>query len=319
MTKSLTNKETAELLLHRDNYLIFNHRRPDGDAVGCAAALCRGLRAMEKTAWVYRNPQTTPRYLPYLQGLETDTVPEGACIVSVDTATPGLFPLDSEFDGKVVLSIDHHMSNEGYAEYTNVHPASAACGEMILDILEQMHAPVSKETAEALYLAISTDTGCFQYSNVTSDTFRAAARLKDLGADTFPINKIMFGTKTIARLRLEAALTESVTFYAGGLVGVCTLTGTMLDALGATEDDVDDISGFPRTIEGVQVGVMIRELDASSTKISLRTGEDYNASAICALLGGGGHRAAAGATVQGTVEDAKRQILAAIESSGVTL
>ena len=319
MTKPLTNKETAELLLRRDNYLIFNHRRPDGDAVGCAAALCRGLRALGKTAWVYRNPQTTSRYLPYLQGLETDAVPEGACIVSVDTATPGLFPLDSDFEGQVVLSIDHHISNEGYAEYTNLQPAAAACGEVILDILEQLNAPISKETAEALYVAISTDTGCFQYSNVTVDTFRAAARLKELGADTFPINKTLFGTKSIGRLRLDAALTDSVIFYGGGIVGVCTLTNAMLDALGATEDDVDDISGFSRSIEGVEIGVMIRELNDSTSKISLRTGEGYNASDICALLGGGGHRAAAGATIQGTVEDAKRQVLAAIESSGVTL
>lgn len=319
MTKTMTNRETAEFLLSHDNYLILNHRRPDGDAVGSAAALCLGLRALGKRAAIWKNPQTGGKFQPYVAGLETETVPEGAVIVSVDLATENLLPLNGEaFTGKTVLSIDHHMSNEGYAEFTNVQPECAACGELLLDILESL-GPVDKKMAEALYLAVSTDTGCFQYSNVTGNTLRVAAELKDLGADTYPINKIMFGTKTIGRLRLESALTESVEFYAGGLVGVCTMTNALLDSLGVGSDDTDDISGFARNIEGVEIGVMIQELREGGAKISLRTGEDYNASAICGLLGGGGHKAAAGASDPEGVESAKRRILEAIAQSGVEL
>ena len=201
---------------------------------------------------------------------------------------------------------------------TNVQPACAACGELLLDILSQL-GPVDQTMAEALYLAISTDTGCFQYSNVTGNTLRAAAALKDLGADTFPINKIMFGTKTIARLRLESALTESIEFYAGGKVGLCVMTNAMLDAIGASADDTDDISGFARNIEGVEIGVMIQELREGGAKISLRTDEAHNASDICGQLGGGGHKAAAGATVPGGVSEAKERILEAIAHSGVKL
>ncbi len=319
MTKTVNNQETAEFLRAHDHYLILNHRRPDGDAVGSAAALCRGLRAMGKEAWVWKNPQTSQRLSVYLTGLETEAVPDQATIVSVDMATENLLPMNgAEFIGKTVLSIDHHMSNEGYAAMTNVQPACAACGELLLDILSQL-GPVDQTMAEALYLAISTDTGCFQYSNVTGNTLRAAAALKDLGADTFPINKIMFGTKTIARLRLESALTESIEFYAGGKVGLCVMTNAMLDAIGASADDTDDISGFARNIEGVEIGVMIQELREGGAKISLRTDEAHNASDICGQLGGGGHKAAAGATVPGGVSEAKEGILEAIAHSGVKL
>lgn len=319
MTKVLTNKETADFLREHDNYLILNHRRPDGDAVGSAAALCLGLRQLGKQAVIWNNPQTTERYLPYLADLETETIPDGATIVSVDMATEGLLPMNGEiFRGKTVLSIDHHISNEGYAAYTNMQHQCAACGELLLEILKDL-GPISMRMAEALYLAISTDTGCFQYSNVTPETFRGAAELKALGADTYSINKVMFGTKTIARLRMESALTESAQFYAQGLVCVTVITNEMLDRIGATEDDIDDISGFPRGIKGVQIGVMIRDLREGGAKISLRTGEDYNASAICGKLGGGGHKAAAGASVEGSVEDAREAILKAIAETGVVL
>lgn len=316
----MTNRETADFLRQHDNYLILNHRRPDGDAVGSAAALCLGLRALGKTAAVWKNPQTTGRYQPYLLGLETETVPEDVTIVSVDMATENLLPLNGmQFAGKTVLSIDHHISNEGYAAYTNVHPECAACGEVILDIFHCLGLELTVPMAEALYLAISTDTGCFQYSNVTPGTLRAAAELKEVGINTYAINKVMFGTKTKVRLSLEASLIQGAEFYAGGLVCLCCLTNAMMDALHATEDDVDDISGFPRGVEGVQIGVMIRELGEGGAKISLRTGEDYNASAICAALGGGGHKAAAGCSVSGTVEEAKTAILEAIREYGVAL
>lgn len=315
----MTNRETADFLRQHDNYLILNHRRPDGDAVGSAAALCMGLRNLGKTASVWKNPETTERFFPYLRGLETETVPQGAVIVSVDLATEGLLPQNGgAFAGKTVLSIDHHVSNEGYAEKTNVQPQCAACGELLLEILKDL-GPITREMASALYLAVSTDTGCFQYSNVTGNTLRTAAELVELGADAYPINKVMFGTKSIARLRLESALTESAEFYAGGLVCVCCLSRSLMDRLGATEDDADDISGFPRGISGVQIGVMIRELREGGAKISLRTGEDYNASAICGVLGGGGHKAAAGAQDDTGMDRAKQRILEAIAGSGVVL
>lgn len=312
--------QAAEFLREHDNYLIINHIRPDGDAVGCAAALCLGLRAMGKQSMVWKNPQTTCRFFPYLEGLETEAAPNNACIVTVDTATEGMFPLNGkDFAACTSLSIDHHPSNSMYALHTLVHPECAACGEIILELLKALEVSITPAMADALYVAISTDCGCFQYSNVTPATLRAAAELKEAGADTFAINKVMFGTKTIARLRLEALLTNTVEFYADGMIGLCVLTYAQMDAIGATEDDTNDISGFPRDIEGVKIGIMIRDLKEGGSKISLRTSGEYNATQICGVLGGGGHAAAAGATVNCGIEEAKARILGAISDTGVAL
>ena len=316
----ISNKEAADFLRSHDNFLIINHIRPDGDAVGCAAALCLGLRALGKTASVWKNPQTTDRYIPYLSGLEVTSEPEKACLITVDTASETMFPLNGRsFTGRVSLAIDHHPSNSFYATVTDVHPDAAACGEIILEILKLLGISLTKEIADALYVAVSTDTGCFKYSNVTPATLHTAAELKAAGADTYAINKVMFDTKTIARLRVEALLTSTVEFYAAGLVAVCTLENSKLDEIGATEDDIDNISGFPRSIEGVGIGVMIRDLREGGSKVSLRTEAGYNATRICASLGGGGHAAAAGATVQASLAETRRMVLKAIADSGVAL
>ena len=170
----------------------------------------------------------------------------------------------------------------------------------------------------ALYVAISTDTGCFRFNNTTADTLRCAAACKDTGADTFAINTALFMTKRLPRLQLEARLTEEMEFYAGGAVAVNTLPNVLLVELGLTEDDVDDISGFSREIAGVEIGVMLRE-GPDGGKISLRCSPKYDAAAICARLGGGGHRGAAGASVPEGLDAAKKAILQAIADSGVEL
>ena len=195
----------------------------------------------------------------------------------------------------------------------------AACGEIVHALLTELGVTVTKRIAECLYTAISTDTGCFKFSNTSANTHRTAAALIDAGADVYPINKVFFDTKSFARLRLEAKLTDTMEFYAGGEVGVCTMPKKLLAAFTVTEDDLDSISGFARSIEGVKIGVMIREVEDGLGKISLRTEAPYDASAICQRLGGGGHAAAAGASVPGGIAGAKAAILRALAESGVRL
>lgn len=314
-----TIPEIAAYLLQNDNYIMLTHCRPDGDTVGCAAALCGGLRALGKTAAILENPQFTPKFRPYVDGLTTDAVPEGAKLIVVDIATERLLPFGAEdYVNHIDLRIDHHGRDMDFGIEGCVDWTAAACGEIILDLLEQMNAPIDRRIAEALYCAISTDTGCFRYSNVTAKTLRAAAKCKDCGADTFAVNRVMFLTKRLARLKLDAYLTETTEFYAGGTVAISQIPEKIVAELGITEDDIDDISGFGREIEGVKIGVMLREVKEGG-KISVRTAPDCDAAAICAVLGGGGHRAAAGATVPGGIEDAKAAILRALEANGVKL
>lgn len=313
-----TVEEAARWLLVRDHYLILTHRRPDGDAVGCAIALCLGLRSIGKDAWIWENPQFTPRYAPRLAGLTRQDVPQDAVLVAVDMASEGLLPFGGEqFAGKTRLCLDHHPSNTGYAAETLVQPECGGCGELIWDLLLALKADITPAMAEAVYIAISTDTGCFRFGNTTARTFRTAAQAVEHGADIAPINRTLFEIKTRGRLQLEARIMEHMEFYADGRVAICCLPQTWVEELQVTEDDLDSISGFPRTIEGVEIGVMIRNSEPGKAKLSLRTAPGYDASAYCARLGGGGHAAAAGCAVPGTLEDGKNAIVQVLKEEHV--
>ena len=316
----MTIPETARFLQTHDHYVILTHRRPDGDTAGSAAALCRGLRAIGKQAAVLDNPQFTKKLRPYVEGLTCEAAQPGSTVISTDIASEGLLSFGAEgLAARLELVIDHHGSNSLACGNKLVMPDCAACGEIVYALLREMHAPVDKLTAEALYVAVSTDTGCFKYSNVTGNTLRVAADLIECGADVAPINKAFFDTKSFARLKLEARLTSHVALYAQGLVGLCTLPQSWIEELSISEDDIDSISGFARAIEGVEIGIMIREVEDGLGKISLRTEAPYDAAKICGLLGGGGHAAAAGASVPGGIEGAKTAILQALRDSGVKL
>ncbi len=316
----MTIHETAQFLLANDRYVILTHRRPDGDTVGCAAALCRGLRALGKQADVLENPQFTKRLHPYIEGLTCQIAAPDRTVISTDIASEGLLSFGAEpLAARLELVIDHHGSNSLPCDKKLVLPDRAACGEIIYALLREMGAPLDKATAEALYVAVSTDTGCFKYSNVTGNTLRVAADLIECGADVAPINKAFFDTKSFARLKLEARLTTHVELYAQGLVGLCTLPQRWIDELAISEDDIDSISGFARAIEGVEIGIMIREVEGGMGKLSLRTSPRYDACALCQQLGGGGHAAAAGASVAGGIEGAKKAILDVLAASGIKL
>ena len=316
----MTRSELCAFLRAHDTYVILTHRRPDGDTIGCAAALCMGLRQMGKRAAVLQNRQFTPRFAPYLEGLICARVPDDATVVSVDIASMGLLSFDAEpYGARLALAVDHHGSNSLPLEDKLVEADKAACGEIIHEILVELGVPITKPIAEALYVAIATDTGCFKFSNTSANTFRVAAALVEAGADVFPINKLFFDTKSFARLKLEARLVDNMEFFAGGRVAICCLPNAWLEELQLTEDDVDSISGFARSIEGVQIGVMIREVENGLGKLSVRTSPAYDASDICQALGGGGHAAAAGASVPGGITGARRAILAVLSERGIVL
>ena len=316
MTGQITLREAADFLKANDNYLILSHRRPDGDTVGSCAALCRALRALGKQAWVYANPQFTPKFAPYLEGLtlrpeQSSILNSQLSIVACDIASRGLFPFGME-DAAVELAIDHHGTNEGFAARTHADETKAACGELIVELLPLLGVTMDKPMAEALYVAVSTDTGCFRYVNTTANTFRCAAACVASGAEIYPINRTFFEIKRRPRLRLEAYLTEHMEFFADGRVAISAMPQSLIDELGLTEDDIDDISGFGRTIEGVKIAVMLREVEGGMGKASVRTDPDYNAARICARLGGGGHPGAAGASLPGGIPAIREAVLQSI-------
>lgn len=311
----MTVKEAADWLGSHDRYLILTHKRPDGDTIGCAAGLCRGLRGLGKTAHICPGTGETHLFTPYLEGL---LAPEGfqpETVVSVDIAARGLFTDTGKpwLERGIDLAIDHHPSQEFFAKETCLDASRAACGEIIYEILAQL-GQVNAETALPLYVAVSTDTGCFQYGNTTAHTHRVAAALMDTGLDVFPLNKRHFRTKTWARLQVERLIVERMHRYEDGKIAVAPVSLSLLDEAGATEEDMEDIAAFLGQIEGVETSITIRELADGGCKLSVRTSGGLNATKVCAVLGGGGHAAAAGATVEGDIPHTKQVLMEAIRT-----
>lgn len=309
----MTAQETAALLSGWDNILILTHKRPDGDTTGCAIALCKALRQVGKTAFVLPNPDATSLFDPYWG----DTLaPQGFLpekVVSVDIASQGLFPENAQiYLDKVDLAIDHHPSNEGFGHVNCVEPDKAACGEIVYEVALCLVGSFGPDVALPLYLAVSTDTGCFVYPNTSSNTHRVAAALIETGIDFQWVNKRHFRTKSYTRLRVEGRMMDTMELHDGGKVAIAAISLKDMAQLGATERDVEDIAAVTGQLEGVETAVTIRELNPGECKLSVRTGENLNASQVCGLLGGGGHAAAAGCTVHGSVNETKQAILAAI-------
>lgn len=309
----LTVSETAALLRSWDHILILTHVRPDGDTVGCAAALCAGLRALGKTAYLLPNPELTENTVPYFApyAAPADFAPEK--VVSVDIATTGLFPENARpYIGHVDLAMDHHPSFESFARANIVRPEAAACGELLYDLLAHF-GPITAEIALPLYVAVSTDTGCFAYNNTTPRTHAVAAALMRTGIDYQAVNKTFFRTKTRKRMQLEGAMLSDCAFYDGGRVAVLSVPMSLMERFQATESDAEDLSALGGQIQGVDCAVTMRELRPGVWKFSLRTGERVNATEVCRLLGGGGHARAAGATVEGVTQtEAEERMLNAI-------
>ena len=307
----LTVSETAALLRSFDNVLILTHVRPDGDTVGCAAALCAGLRALGKTAYLLPNPELTDTTAPYFRPYEApaDFLPDK--VVSTDIATLGLLPENAKrYAGRIDLAIDHHPSFEHFGAANIVRPEAAACGELMYSILAHL-GPITAEMALPLYVAVSTDTGCFAYGNTTANTHAVAAALMSTGIDYHTVNKVFFLTKSRKRMQLEGAMLSTAEFYDRDRVAVLSVPISLMEKVGATESDAEDLSALGGQIEGVDCAITMRELRPDVWKMSVRTGARINATQMCGLLGGGGHAAAAGCTVEAPWAEAKRQILAA--------
>ena len=307
--KNLTRSETAQILLAHDNYAIVTHRRPDGDTLGSSALLCMGLRQLGKEAHILENPEITPKYAHLHQGLCKPRVEAGDFVVSVDVASEKMLP-DIFMGLPYDLRIDHHGSATSFTPVELVEPEAAACGEIVYHVLIEMGAELDIPMAEALYTAVSTDTGCFRFANTTADTLRVAAACKAAGADTFAINQALFETNSLARLKVQAYMLQNAIFLQGGKIAVCALPKAVEAACGAGEDDLDNISGFPRSIEGVKLAVTIREEGQGKVKMSVRAVPGCDASALCAKFGGGGHKGAAGASMQMPMDEAVKAVIA---------
>ena len=304
--------EAARRLRRMENVLILTHVRPDGDTVGCAAALCLALRKLGKTAYLLPNPGVTENTAPFVTPYEAPVDFQPEYVVSVDIAALQLLPENAKmYAGQIELAIDHHPSFEAFGQQNIVRPEAAACGELVYDIIRHLTA-MDAEIALPLYVAVSTDTGGFQFANTTAYTHIVAAALMETGIDYQSVNKRFFRTKTRKRLALEADMLTHIEYFDRDRVAFLSVPLSLMARLQATESDAEELSSLGAQIQGVDCAVTFRELGEGEWKLSVRTGDRVNATDVCRVLGGGGHRAAAGATIEGTWADCKERVLNAI-------
>ena len=307
--KILTRNECAQFLMSHDNFCILSHRRPDGDTTGSSAALCRILRKLGKTAHIIRNMEITDRFAWLHEGLTKEAVQEGDTVVSVDVASPGMLPKAFEhLLGNIQLRIDHHSSATSFTDCELVDGDSASCAELVWDVLEAAGVTMDKAIAEAVYVGVSTDTGCFRYSNTTAHTFAVAAKCAQAKARVYELNQELFETNTLGRLKIQAWIVDHMQLLRDGKMAIVAIPKAVEEEIGVTQDDMDNISSFPRTVAGVCMAATLREASDEGTKISVRGIPGFDATKITEPFGGGGHKGAAGASLKMPLAEAVKAV-----------
>ena len=312
MKENLSVSRAAELLMQRDNITLLCHRRPDGDTVGSAFALYYALKTLGKEVRVLC-ADPLPKMYEYLY---PDYIPSHVLfvpaeyVVAVDVATAGMLGGLEEKYGKMVdLCIDHHPSNSDYAAQTCLWSEAGACAEPVAAIIKAIGLPVSGRIAECIYTGLATDTGGFRYSNTSAGSMRLAAEIMESGVDTARLNTRIFESESKAKVLAEAAMMSALQFYADDRIAVMPVTLAVRAATGVTGEELEDVAGIPRKIEGVLLGITIKEHE-DECHISLRSKEPVNADEIAKVFGGGGHRFAAGCTIKASVEEAAGLLVA---------
>ena len=311
----ITLESAAKTLLSKDKILILTHRSPDGDTIGSGYALAMALRKLGKSVKVDCTDPFPEKYSYFTDKLEKLEFDE-EFVVSVDIADTKLLGEKlSDYADKIDLCIDHHGSNTKDAKEYYVEASAAAAAQVIAKLIRLMNVEFDKDIANAIYTGITTDTGCFRYTNVTAETHRIAADMIDCGAESGMINRLMFETKSRSRLEIERRVMDSIQFYLDGRCAIAYATIDMMKESGAVDSDMEGVSSLPRQIEGVMAGITLREKNNGKFKVSVRTTDELDASAICANFGGGGHKAAAGCMITGTLNEAIEQIIEVVRQA----
>ena len=324
-------KKAAETLFSKDNIHIYIHAKPDGDTLGSGVALFLLLRTLGKKAIIVSNDVIPARlsFLSRLAGeqnfcygaeeLKTKGF-QNSFTVSVDVASDVLFKgAYGTCEESIQLAIDHHFINTLSCDELYVVADASSTGEIIYSFAKEAEERFGievfqKEITNAIYAAISSDTGCFKYGNTTENTHAVAAKLMRYGADAEEINRLLFDTKTKQQLEVERIALTNMEFYAAGKIALTHLTLKELDQIGATYDDAETVAQLPRQIEGVVIGIYMREKkpvenQPETYKFSVRANNNTDMAALCALFGGGGHKKAAGCVIAGKFEEARDRFL----------
>ncbi len=320
--KNNSLQEIAQKLNEAESILLFPHINLDGDALGSCAALCKALRKNGKNAWILLEDDI-PANLRFLDKhyctYNHDLVEDVDICMCIDCGDIGRFPERAEKfkSGKTTICLDHHRTTEFFCDYNYVDSIEAASGQIVFDLLMEMGAEPDTEIGEAIFAAITTDTGNFQYSNTQKKSHAITAELYDWGVDFNKVSVEIYENVRMQKMLLRNKAMDTLKILGGGLGAIVYITQDMLAETGAVMDESEGIATELRSIAGVEYSALVKESAPGVARVSLRAKRHGDVASIAQNLGGGGHIKAAGATINAPIMDAvaavEREILAAIE------
>ena len=311
-------EQIAEVLRTRDRFVVMSHVRPDGDALGCTLAMALCLRQLGKqvTAWNEDGVLDKFSYLPGASLIQTPTTEaqEFDVAIALDTAVwSRVGTCLPSVKAKLWINIDHHVTNDHFGDLAYIDSTAPATGQILYELFRGSELPFTYEMAENLFVAISTDTGSFQYPSTTARTYEIGAELIRAGVNVGALSQKMYESYPRRRIELLRALLNVLKLTSGDRVASFTLTQAVSESLGAKPEDNEGLIDTIRAIEGVVVAAFIEELPEGRVRISLRSKDPkIDVSKICGFFGGGGHKLAAGARIQGPLAEVEERVLAAI-------
>ena len=329
IASSRTSKKNQGKILRRiadearagHSFLISTHQNPEGDAIGSVLALSLTLKGMGKEVQVL-NQDPTPEMLGFLPGAQ-EIIHQAPAGTWLDIA----FALDcgekarlgEEFSkvkgiGKLI-NIDHHVSNSHFGDINFVDPQASSTAEIIYDLLLAIRVPMSPAVAENIYTGILTDTGSFHYSNTSPKTFAVARACLLAGVDPWKVAGQVYENQPLPRLRLLPRVLETLELLEGGRISSVIVTRQMLEETGGTVSLIEDFINFPRSVKGVEVALLFREVTLNKYRVSLRSRGAVDVARIAGRFQGGGHPNASGCTVEGSLSEVKTKVLEAVKAA----
>jgi phosphoesterase RecJ-like protein len=304
----------AEALRSNDRFIVTTHENPDGDALGSLLAMTFALRELGKDADMYLfgevpipNEYEFMDFAGIVRGPNPDS--SGQVVVALDCANERRLGPETALleKAQLVVDIDHHHDNTRFGKVNLIVGHASSTGEILADVFRELGVKLTPAIAEALYIAVVTDTGRFQYANTTAKALRLAAELVEAGADVHRVFQGVYENVAFAKLKLVARALENAEVFEGGRVVVSHLEREDFEAAGAEEPYSEGIIDYLRAVEGSELAALIREpptANGPTHRISLRTTEaDLDVSAIARKSGGGGHRQAAGFSSEASIEE----------------
>jgi Exopolyphosphatase-related proteins len=312
--------EIIEVLRKAPRVALFSHISPDGDCIGSILAIGLALEKMGKEVFFY-NPDSIPNNLKFLPGVSRIShdlpKPLPQTLIFVDcTDLRRVNLVSSQIPGEsTTLNLDHHISNQYFGDMNWVDSQACACGELAIGLINHMGIELDRDMATNLYTAIVTDSGCFQYSNTTAQTHRMAAGLLDMGLDLSEIHHNLFDQKPLTQLKLLRSALDNLEIHADGRLAIMSLSLEDFQKHNAAQELSEGLIDNIRSIAGVEVAVLLKEVGPQEIKVGLRSNLWLNVNEVAAYFGGGGHKRAAGCTVRMSMAEAKQRLRDAVEEA----